>query len=81
MKHVKGSYAEMAEYHAKCMKPLMDLINANLNYHRLENMIKAKHEVPEFRNAALEEEFCRFLTGVCEILKDYGSLKDVFDIK
>ena len=50
MKHVKGSYSEMAEYHAKCMKPLMDLINANLNFHRLENMIKGKHEIPEFRH-------------------------------
>jgi len=43
---MKGSYSEMAEYHAKCMKPLMDLIIANLNFHRLENMVKEKKEVP-----------------------------------
>ena len=49
MKHVKGSYSEMAEYHAKCMLPLTNLIAANVNFHRLENMIKAKQEVPEFR--------------------------------
>jgi len=42
VKHVKGAYGEMAEYHAKCMKPLMDLINSNNNFHKLENMIKNK---------------------------------------
>ena len=38
----------MAAFHEKCMKPLMDLINANLNFDRLEKMIKDKKEVPEF---------------------------------
>ena len=78
---MKGSYSEMSEYHALCMKPLTNLIASNVNFHRLENMIKAKHEVPEFRYLALEEEFCKFLTGVCEILREYGNLEDVFDIR
>jgi uncharacterized cupin superfamily protein len=44
-------------------------------------MIQQKREVPEFRLLALETEFCTFLTGICDIFKDYGELKDHFDIK
>ena len=44
-------------------------------------MIKEKKAVPNFRLIALEEEFAKFLTGVCEIFKDYGDLKDHFDIR
>ena len=36
---------------------------------------------PKFRFDALEEEFCKFWTGVCEIFKEYGSLEDHFDIR
>jgi len=62
------------------MKPLMELINANLNFHRLENMIKAKMEVPDFRHAALEFEYCKFMTDICDILKTYGTLDLTYDI-
>lgn len=44
-------------------------------------MIKDKKEVPQFRHNALEAEFSKFLTGVCEIFKEFGELKDHFDIK
>jgi len=43
-------------------------------------MIKAKMEVPDFRYKALEFEFAKFFTGVCDILKLYGSLDQVYDI-
>jgi hypothetical protein len=32
----KGSYEEVAAIHESSMKPLMDLIVANINFHRLE---------------------------------------------
>jgi hypothetical protein len=38
-------------------------------------------EVPDFRYSALEEQFCKFFTGVCLILKEYGTLNNPFDIK
>lgn len=57
VKHQKGTYSEMAIIHSTAMKPLMDLVIANLNLHNLENMIKKKKDVPEFRLQALEEEF------------------------
>lgn len=83
VKHMgsKGCYKEMAEIHESSMKPLKFLIDANVNFHNLELMINAKKEVPEFRRVALEEQFCKHLTGVCEIFKTYGEVKDHFDIK
>lgn len=58
----------------------MDLINANLNFYRLENMIKAKVDIPDFRYRALEEEFVKFMTGICDIFKTYGTLMDHYDM-
>merc|ERR1711871_547137 len=74
VKHIKGTYPEMNGHHMAAMKPLTQLIDANLNFHHLEEMEKNKKEypdVPAFRHQALDEEFCKFLTGVCEIFKDY----------
>lgn len=84
VKHIKAVYPEMNGHHMQAMKPLTQLIDANLNFTYLENMERNKKEypdVPYFRHAALEEEFCKYLTGVCEIFKDFGELKDHFDIK
>ena len=81
VKHIKSAYGDMNTIHMTAMKPLLDLITANENFHNLEVMIKQKKEVPQFRHIALEEEFCKFLTGVCEIFRDYGDLKDLFDIR
>lgn len=81
MKHIKNTYPEMSAIHAQAMKPLMDLIVANLNFHNLENMIKAKKDVSDFRFSALEDEFITFFTGVCQIFKDYGEMNEYFNIK
>ena len=80
-KHMKSVYPEMNKIHMDAMKPLTDLISANLNFHNLELMEKDKKEVPEFRRIALEEQFCKHLTNVCQIFKEYGDLKDHFHIK
>ena len=76
----KGTYNEINLIHETAMKPLIELITSNLNYHRLENMIKAKMDVPEFRQQALEFEYCRFMTDICDILKQYGTLEQTYDI-
>ncbi len=56
----------MAEVHSSGMKPLTQLIDANLNFQKLEKMIATpKTEVPEFRTIALEEQFCEKLTTCC----------------
>ena len=82
VKHMgsKGAYSEMNVLHTTAMKPLVQLTQANLNFHLLELMIKDKKEVPQFRILALEEQFCLKLTTVCEIFKEFGKLQDHFDI-
>ena len=80
----KGTYEEMNTLHMSAMKPLNELIEANLNFHNLEVMIaKSNNPIPGFRLDALEEKFCYKMTGVCEIFKDYGDdiLEDHFNIK
>ena len=36
--------------------------------------------VDEFRYQALEFEFSKYFTGICEILKEFGDLKNHFNI-
>jgi hypothetical protein len=82
VKHIKATYPEMSGYHANAMKPLTLLIEANLNFHKLNLMMESPTEVvPEFRFKALEAEFCKYFTGVCDILKEFGTLNNPYDIK
>lgn len=79
-KHIKSGYVEMSAIHSAAMKPITDLLESNLNLHFLELQMKKK-DVPTFRYDALEEKFCQHLTRVCEIFRDYGNLKEQFNIK
>jgi len=80
VKHVKNTYPDMNKIHMQAMQPLNSLIESNVNFHKLELMIKNKEEVPQFRFKALEYEFCKFFTGICEILKEFGNLKNHYNI-
>lgn len=75
----------MQAVHDKAMKPLMELIHANLDYRRIERMMADEkgQVVPEFRFIALEEEFVKCFTNVCEIFKLYGEkrIEEHFDIR
>ena len=77
----------MNTLHMSAMKPLTELIDANRNFHNLEQMVVKGNNgiaVPDFRRDALEVQFCAKLTKVCEIFKEYGpdnKLEDHFDIK
>jgi hypothetical protein len=79
-KHIKTTFVDMTAIHNQAMKPLSDLIKANTDYWKLENMIRTGEDVPEFRRFALETEFCKFQTGICEVLKEYGTLEHHFNI-
>lgn len=65
------------------MQPLTLLIDANLKFMQLEVMIKKDPKnIPEFRHKALEDEFIKHMTNVCDIFKEYGHMKDhPFDIR
>lgn len=79
-KHIKSGFVEMNAIHMSAMRPLTDLMDSNLNLHFLEELMKKK-EVPAFRFEALEDKFSIHLTRVCEIFRDYGNLKESFNIK
>jgi len=57
VKHAKSTWPEMNSIHMTCMKPMTQLIDSNLNFQKLETMIKNHEETPEFRYKALEKEF------------------------
>jgi hypothetical protein len=80
IKHIKSGFIEMNNIHMAAMKPLTNLLESNLNLHYLELIMKKK-EVPQFRFDALEEKFIEHMTRICEIFRDYGTLKDYFNIK
>lgn len=79
-KHIKTTYKDMSVIHATAMSPLTKLLEANLNFYQLEQMIARGEDVPDFRYNALETEFSKFLTGILEILKTYGTLQYHFNI-
>ena len=81
VKHIKAIYPEMNGIHMQAMLPLNQLIESNKNFHHLEKMILSGREVPAFRHKALELEFSTFLTGICEIFREFGDLKDHFNIE
>lgn len=80
LKHIKSGFVEMSAIHSKAMKPLTDILASNLNFTYLEN-IEKKKDVPKFRHEALETKFCDHLTHLCNIFRDYGDLKDYFNIR
>jgi hypothetical protein len=79
-KHIKSGFVEMNVIHSSAMKPLTLLFESNLNLHFIEVLMKKK-EVPVFRFEALEEKFIGHLNRVCEIFRDFGTLKESFNIK
>lgn len=79
-KHIKSGYVEMNAIHTAAMKPLTELLESNLNLHFFEELMKKK-DLPGFRHDALEEKFSGHLTRVCEIFRDFGTLKEHFHIK
>ena len=82
VKHIKTTYTEMSQIHSTAMKPLSLLVDSNLQLTRLEDMMKNDSNIPEFRVIALEDEFVKHMTNVCDIFKEYGDMKDhPFDIK
>ena len=71
----------MSAIHSAAMKPITDLLESNQNLHFFEELMKKKKDLPAFRFEALEEKFIGHLNRVCEIFRDYGEMKEAFNIK
>lgn len=81
VKHIKSGYVEMSVIHQKAMQPLVELMSSNYNFNALEQMEKKYTDMPSFRREALSEKFIQNMTKICEIFRDFGQLKEVFNIK
>jgi len=66
LKHIKSGYVEMNAIHMNAMKPLVNLMESNLNFHFFELLDKkSKEPLPRFRHDALETKFCEHFTILC----------------
>jgi hypothetical protein len=82
MRHSKKTHPEISSIIIEpAITPLMNLLESNYNFHKLEELIKKKHDIPDFRYNALEDKFCEDFEIICTVLKDHGNLKDTFAIK
>lgn len=81
VKHVKKTHPEVQEIITKAITPLLDLLESNYNFHKLEELKKTRDDIPRFRYTALEDKFCEHFEVVCKILENHGKLEDLYDIK
>lgn len=83
-KHIKAPHPEMFKLHEAAMQPLTLLMKSNSNFGQLEKMMAEKDggsNIPEFRGIALEEQFCKHLSEICRIFKEFGDMSDhTYDI-
>lgn len=81
VKHIKSGYVEMNAIHTSAMKPLVEIMSSNYNLNNLELLEKKNPDLPSFRRHALQDKFIQHMTRLCEIFRDFGTLKDLFNIK
>lgn len=65
---------EVLEIQTQAFIPLTDVFLANKNFYNIKQLIAKGHAIPQFRFDALEEEFVKKNTRMCEIFRDYGPL-------
>ncbi|CAI2360951.1 unnamed protein product [Moneuplotes crassus] len=81
VKHIKKTHPEVQAIITPAIEPLLNLLESNYNFHKLEELMKTQHDIPKFRVTALEEKFCEHMEIICKILSDHGKLQDIYDIK
>jgi hypothetical protein len=81
VKHIKKTHPEVQEIITSAITPLLELLESNYNFHKLEELMKTKEDIPSFRYNALEDQFCQHLSIICKTLSDHGKLEDIYDIK
>lgn len=80
-KHVKKTHPEVQDIITTAITPILNLLESNYNFHKIEELKKAGQEIPSFRFSALEDRFCEHMEIVCKVLSDHGKLQDIYDIK
>ena len=81
MKHIKKTHPDVQAIIDIAIEPILNILDSNENFHKIEELIKKGHSIPDFRYNALEDKFCENMETICTILKEHGNLKDTFAIK
>ena len=81
VKHSKKTHPEVQDIITNAITPLLDGLESNYNFHKLEELIKTGEDIPKFRYSALEDRFCEHMEVLCKTLSDHGKLQDIYDIK
>jgi hypothetical protein len=81
MKHMKGANVKLGEITREVAVPLTNLFESNYHFHNINVMVKKNIFVPDFRYKALEDKFVMHSTRLFELFRDFGELKDPFDIQ
>jgi len=71
-KHKTKTYKELNDIIVRAFQPLVNVLNANLEFHKLEQLMLKDPEIPMFRHKALEHEFCQHMEKMLTILKENG---------
>jgi len=80
MKHMKSAHVDLSHIQKESMLPLTNLLQSNYNFHCINQLISKEIMVPDFRFKALECKFVQHMTRICELFRDFGKLKEHFDI-
>lgn len=75
------SHDEMAGYHKQAMNPLTEVMESNYNLTKLEALMKKDPSLPQFRFKALEERFVVDFTNFNDVIKQFGKLEDLYDVR
>lgn len=57
LKHMKKTHPEVQDIITNAITPLLNLLESNYDFHKLEELIKSKEDIPSFRYNALEDKF------------------------
>jgi len=83
IKHKKNVHPEINGFIQTAFIPLVNVLESNMEFHKLEKLIKNGAEIPDFRVKALEEKFCGYMEVLFKILTNHssGKFKDEYNIQ
>ena len=80
-KHKTKTHVEFNGFIQKAFIPLVNILEANFEFHKIEELMKKDETIPDFRYNALEAEFCKHCEALLTILTNHGKLRQEFNIQ
>lgn len=57
LKHQKKTHPDVQNIISAAIQPILDVLESNYNFHKIEELKKKNHDIPSFRYDALEDMF------------------------